>query len=59
MPAEYLPLAEMPDVDYPLLLTTGRCYFQYHTGTMSRRTHLLEREEKFPYVELNPFDAKN
>ncbi|CAL7960304.1 Formate dehydrogenase subunit alpha [Gammaproteobacteria bacterium] len=58
MPAEYFPLAEMPDAEYPLLLSTGRCYFHYHTGTMTRRTRLLDREERFPYVEINPENAK-
>ncbi|MCK9583265.1 MAG: hypothetical protein M0Q46_06615, partial [Endomicrobiales bacterium] len=55
--AQYLPPAELPDAEYPLLLSTGRCYFHYHTGTMTRRTRLLEREEHFPYVEINFVDA--
>jgi predicted molibdopterin-dependent oxidoreductase YjgC len=58
MPAEYFAPAELPDKDYPFLLSTGRCYFHYHTGTMTRRTRLLDREERFPFVELNPEDAK-
>ena len=57
-PAEYKPSAELPDYDYPFLLSTGRCYFQYHTGTMTRRSRLLEREERFPYVEINAEDAR-
>ncbi|MCL5261164.1 MAG: formate dehydrogenase subunit alpha [Gammaproteobacteria bacterium] len=57
IPAQYLPPAELPDAEYPLLLSTGRCYFHYHTGTMTRRTRLLEREEHFPYVEINFADA--
>ncbi len=31
-PAHYKPSAELPDDDYPLLLTTGRCYWHFHTG---------------------------
>lgn len=58
MPAEYFAPPETPDQEYPFLLSTGRCYFQYHTGTMTRRTRLLEREEHFPYVEINNTDAK-
>lgn len=58
MPAEYFAPAELPDAEYPLLLSTGRCYFHYHTGTMTRRTRLLDREERFPYVEINLEDAK-
>ena len=57
-PADYRPSAEMPDEDYPLLLSTGRCYFHWHTGTMTRRSRLLDREERFPYVEIHPADAK-
>jgi formate dehydrogenase major subunit len=30
--------AELPDQDYPLILTTGRVLQQFHTGTMTRKT---------------------
>ncbi len=53
----YRPPAELPDAEYPLLLTTGRTYFHWHTGTMTRRTHLLDREERGPFVELHPDDG--
>ena len=45
-PVAYRPPAELPDADYPFVLTTGRTYFHWHTGTMTRRTHLLDREER-------------
>ena len=57
-PAAYRPSAESPDADFPFVLTTGRTYFHWHTGTMTRRTHLLDREETGAFVELNPLDAK-
>jgi formate dehydrogenase alpha subunit len=57
-PAEYRPSAELPDKDYPFVLSTGRCYFHWHTGTMTRRSQLLDREERFGYVEISPEDAK-
>jgi len=57
-PAEYRPSEELPDEEYPFVLSTGRCYFHFHTGTMTRRSQLLEREERFPYVEINSADAK-
>lgn len=57
-PLEYRPPIELPDEEYPFLLTTGRCYFQFHTGTMTRKSRLLERELPTPFVELNPEDAK-
>jgi formate dehydrogenase alpha subunit len=49
---------EMPDQEYPLLLTTGRSLYHFHTGTMTRRTSLLDREVPAPFVEMNPADAK-
>lgn len=57
-PVDYKPSAELPDKEWPFLLSTGRCYFHFHTGTMTRRSKLLDREERFPYVEINPDDAK-
>jgi formate dehydrogenase alpha subunit len=56
-PVEFRPSAELPDEEYPLMLTTGRSPFQYHTGTMTRKVkglNLLRGEE---LVELNPVDA--
>jgi formate dehydrogenase major subunit/formate dehydrogenase alpha subunit len=49
--------AELPDARYPFVLTTGRTYFHWHTGTMTRRTHLLDREEPHSFIELHPDDA--
>ena len=49
--------AEMPDEEFPFILTTGRLMFQYHTGTMTRRIPSLEREASMAFVELNPEDA--
>ncbi|MBM3136052.1 MAG: formate dehydrogenase subunit alpha, partial [Chloroflexi bacterium] len=34
---EAIPPAELPDADYPLVLTTGRRLQHYHTGSMTRR----------------------
>jgi predicted molibdopterin-dependent oxidoreductase YjgC len=48
----------VPDEEYDFLLTTGRIYYHYHTGTMTRRTSILEREAPVPFVEVNPDDAK-
>jgi len=44
-PIEFKYPAEVPDKDYPLIMTTGRCIWQWHTGTMTRRSEDLEREE--------------
>ncbi|HSR24222.1 MAG TPA: molybdopterin-dependent oxidoreductase, partial [Candidatus Eisenbacteria bacterium] len=56
-PVDYRPPLEATDADYPFVLTTGRTYFHWHTGTMTRRTHLLDREEREPFVEIHPDDA--
>ena len=50
--------AEKPDNEYPLVLTTGRVLYQYHTGTMTRRSEILENSAPSPYVEMNPSDAE-
>jgi formate dehydrogenase major subunit/formate dehydrogenase alpha subunit len=49
--------AELPDDNYPFVLTTGRTGFHWHTGSMTRRTHLLDREEPRSFIELHPDDA--
>ena len=49
--------AEMPDADYPLVLTTGRLLYQYHTGTMSRRAPGLEEKAPECLVEIAAGDA--
>ena len=55
---DFLPPNEWPDDEYPFILTTGRTYFQFHTGTMTRRSHDLEQEQPKGRLELNPGDAR-
>ena len=50
--------AEGTTEEYPLILTTGRSLYHFHTGTMTRRTSLLDREMAAPAVEISPEDAK-
>ncbi len=49
--------AEQPDAEYPYFLTTGRMFAHYHTGTMTRVSPALDREQPTGYVEINPKDA--
>jgi len=56
-PLEYKPPMESPDDDYPLILTTGRNLFQFHTGTMSRKVKGLNVFRGEELVEINPRDA--
>lgn len=56
-PTEWKPPAEMPDDDYPLVLTTGRLLTHWHTGTMSRRSRSLNHLAPHGEVEISPEDA--
>ncbi len=49
--------AELPDKDYPLILSTGRVLYQYHTGTMSRRAPGLVEKAPECRVEISAGDA--
>ncbi|MBU7032570.1 MAG: formate dehydrogenase subunit alpha [Theionarchaea archaeon] len=54
---DYIPPAEMPDEDYPYLLSTGRILYHYHTGTMSRKSPPLNAFVHTGYIEISPDDA--
>ena len=56
-PLEYKPPREEPDDDYPLVLTTGRSLYQFHTGTMTRKVRGLNILRGEELVEMNPQDA--
>ncbi|MFF4014156.1 molybdopterin oxidoreductase family protein [Streptomyces sp. NPDC001843] len=47
-------LAEEPDEEYPLLLTTGRVVSQYQSGAQTRRVPELNTAAPGPFVELHP-----
>ena len=55
-PLEYIPVVEMPDEEYPFILTTGRVLEHWHGGSMTRNSKL---DELYPeaLVEINPADA--
>jgi predicted molibdopterin-dependent oxidoreductase YjgC len=55
---EYRESAELPDRNYPLILTTGRVLYQFHTGTMTRKAECLESVAGAPFVEINTEDAR-
>jgi predicted molibdopterin-dependent oxidoreductase YjgC len=54
---EHIPPNEMPDEDYPLILSTGRRRYHYHTGTKTQRTGALEVFYPSEYLEINGIDA--
>lgn len=57
-PMAYRPSMEQPDEQYPLILTTGRSPFHYHTGTMTRKAVGLNALAPKEMVWINPADAK-
>jgi formate dehydrogenase major subunit len=54
VPADLLPPDEMPDAEYPLVLTTGRLLEHWHTGSMTRRASNLDSLEPEAIAGLNP-----
>jgi len=52
--AEIIPPDELPDRDYPYILSTGRQLEHWHTGAMTRRAHSLDALEPAPTAQLNP-----
>jgi anaerobic selenocysteine-containing dehydrogenase len=55
--AEHEPAPEMPDDDYPLLLTTGRVVYHFHTRTKTARVPELQEAAPEVWVELHADDA--
>jgi len=56
-PLDYKPPMELPDDDYPLILTTGRSLYHFHTGTLTRKVKGLNILRGEGLVEINPGDA--
>ena len=54
----HVPPVEMPDKDYPMLLSTGRVLYHWHGGEMTRRAEGLMEVYGQSLVELNPDDAR-
>ena len=57
-PVEFIPPKEPPDEQYPLVLSTGRILQHFHTGTMSRRSDVLDRLVSVGVIEIHPADAE-
>ncbi|MFA5562766.1 MAG: formate dehydrogenase subunit alpha [Candidatus Caldatribacteriota bacterium] len=55
---EYRDAAELPDEEYPLIFTTGRVLYHFHTGTVSRKSKGLNEVYKEALVEISPNDAE-
>ncbi|HJV70713.1 formate dehydrogenase subunit alpha [Ideonella sp.] len=56
VPAALLPADEKPDADYPFVLITGRQLEHWHTGSMTRRSQVLDALEPAPTASLHGQD---
>ncbi|SLM29031.1 Formate dehydrogenase subunit alpha [Desulfamplus magnetovallimortis] len=54
---DHQPPAELPDNEYPLMLTTGRVIYHYHTGTMTMKSEGLNIMSPECFVEISSGDA--
>ena len=57
MPLEYKPPAEVEDEEYPLILTTDRSLFHFHTSTMTRKVEGLNALNSEELLKIHPDDA--
>jgi formate dehydrogenase alpha subunit len=57
VPLTYKKSAEIADAEYPLILTTDRSLYHYHSATMTRRVDGLEQLDSNEWLKLNPADA--
>ncbi|RMC35648.1 formate dehydrogenase subunit alpha [Paracoccus alkanivorans] len=53
-PASVIPPDEQPDAEYPMILTTGRQLEHWHTGSMTRRSRVLDAVEPQANCSLHP-----
>jgi len=56
-PLDFRPSLELPDDEFPFILSTGRVLYHWHGGTMTRRSKLDDIYPE-PTVELHPTDAQ-
>ena len=58
VPVDIVPAHERPDADYPFVLITGRQLEHWHTGSMTRRSAVLDQLEPDPVASLHPLDLE-
>lgn len=57
-PVDHEPPAELPDEEFPFILTTGRFLYHYHTSTMTRRSYGLQEFKPRDFLKISPKDAR-
>lgn len=55
---QYKTSAELPDETYPMILTTGRVLYHYHTRSMTGRVEGLNKMSPESFIEISPTMAK-
>jgi formate dehydrogenase major subunit len=58
VPAEWTASPELPSEEYPMVLNTGRLLEHWHTGSMTRRSRVLDTIEPEAFVGIHPDDAR-
>ena len=53
-PAAIIPPDDVPDADFPMILTTGRQLEHWHTGSMTRRSKVLDAVEPEANCSIHP-----
>lgn len=57
LPREHRDPRELPDHEFPFVLTTGRLYSHWHTLTRTGKVEKLNAREPAPFIEINRDDA--
>jgi len=55
---EFKAAAELPSKEYPFVLSTGRLLYQFHTGTMTRKSVAINQVSPTGFVEIHTDDAE-
>lgn len=55
---DYRPSAELPDDDFPLVLSTGRTLYHYNSATQTRRDPGPVAKQRSNFIEMHRFNAK-
>jgi formate dehydrogenase major subunit len=58
VPAHVIPPDELPDDEYPMVLSTGRVLEHWHTGSMTRRSSVLDQIEPEAVAFMSPRDMR-
>ena len=57
-PVDIVPPDEVPDDDYPMILSTGRHLEHWHTGAMTRRASVLDALEPEAVCMMHPREMR-